>query len=279
LDTLNENLEKKGYLPQIDLLKGAAILSILFLHFFKEAEAMLPDPVWALLQTAVPVFVFVMGFNMARAFAFKPRGLRQYFKGRAKRLLPGFLIVFAASLLLGIFFGLPLDFGERQLVGFFPVPGMGNYFIPLVFQFVILFPLLYYIYKKNPIAALIALFAIDAGFEAGNLFGVTQIQIVYQYCILRYLAIIWLGFFFADRLSKAEMRKGLAVAAKMPGKFLGLLGRASYHIFLIQILIFSRVGSSFGISPVNKLLVSIAIGLLFYYLNSKALPAKRRQKK
>ncbi len=270
-------MTNKNYLPQVDIVKGLAIIAILLLHFLTETSR---DPATGLLSSlraiqpvfdlAVPAFILLMGFNMARAFALKPRSHRHYFAGRAKRVLPAFAIVFLASLALGIILKIPLDFGERQFVGFFPVPGAGNYFIPLVFQFIILFPLLFGIYKKNKLGSFFAMFGLDLIFEAGFVLGIVPIQIVYQYCIARFLVLIWVGFFLAEK-AKKRIKFGSITSQLVPLNYLGLLGKASYHIFLVQILAFSAIGTALGLNPLIKVLFSIAVGLGFYYANSLAL--------
>lgn len=266
---------KKGYLPQVDLVKGLAIIAILLLHFIAATKTQVPWAVLALLQTSVPVFVAVMAFNMARSSELKPRGIWQYFKGRAKRLLPAFFLAFAVTLLLGIFLGISLDFGERQLVGYFPVPGPGNYFIPLVFQFVILFPLLFKAFKKSKALSFAAFFGIDIAFEAANLWGIAPVQVVYSYCILRFMALVWIGFFTAE---KALSWKASAIAERLPLNILGLLGRASYHIFITQIILFSDVGSALGFNAIQKVLVSLAIGLVAFNADSRIFSKSKQRR-
>ncbi len=261
---------KAAYLPQIDLVKGVAIVFVVLIHFFTDINSLPPEFVRAVLCTAVPIFVLVMAFNATRSFVTRPRSLKQYFKARARRLLPAFFLTFVVSLLLGIAFNLSLRFGEQQLVGYFIVPGPGNYFIPLVFQFVILFPLLYWIYRRSPKLAFLTFIALNAGFEALNILDFAAVQVVYHYCIARFLAIVWLGFFLASRLGGQNIKTGLRAAAKLPLNFLGLFGRASYHIFLVQPLLFGEIGASFGITGLHKLLLSFAIGILFYYLDCLA---------
>ena len=268
---------KKGYLPEIDLVKGLAIIAILLLHFFTESQKQMFgitlaffQGIMPLLDLAVPAFVLLMAFNMARALSMKPRGLKEYFKSRAVRLLPAFFIVFAIVAALGILLGLTLKFGEQQLVGYFPIPGAGNYFIPLVFQFVLLFPLLFWIYKKSKVGSLVLLFGLDFAFEAAAFLQFGPVEIIYQYCIARFLALVWIGFFLSERCSEGSKRIS-KVVQWLPLKVLALFGIASYHIFLVQIVFFSAIGKQLGFTALEKVLLSLAIGILFYYVNKKLL--------
>jgi len=117
----------KGYLPVVDFAKGLAIIGVLLLHFFTETKAQLSgfwlsfhEAGMPVLNLAVPAFVFLMAFNMAYALGIKPRSLVQYFKGRALRLLPAFLVAFFASLFFWNPAGASAEFRDAAGGGLFP---------------------------------------------------------------------------------------------------------------------------------------------------------------
>ncbi len=252
----------------IDYIKGLAIISVLLLHLLPEQTT--PAVIWIVISQAVPTFMLVMGFNAALSSRMRPRSIRDYLKTRAKRILPFFAAAFAASLALGLALNIPIRIGGQQLIGYFPVPGAGNYFIPLVFQFVLLFPLMHYIYRRSPKASLLAFFGLNIAFEAGKIAGIQGIAVVYQYCIARFLALIWIGFFLAEKVARTGIKKRPEKATTLL-KPLAVLGMASYHIFLTQILLFSEIGDALAIPTWTMAWLIIALGVSLYYLNKEML--------
>ena len=121
----------------IDLLKAIAILSVLTLHAWKDT------PFYAVLIYAVPLFVFLMGYNSFGSFRRKFNGDLPFFylgylKDKAARFIPPLLVVaFVYALILG---QNPILETRHALAGVFrmtqyTLPGPGSYFVPLITQF------------------------------------------------------------------------------------------------------------------------------------------------
>lgn len=178
--------------------------------------------------------------------------------------------------------------GPENLIGYLPITGPGNYYISILIQYTILAPLLYYFYKKNRVISIIGSFIVN--FVGEVLINyIVQDNFIYSACLVRYLFLIYLGFYLYDtiiqnnfEISSRKVKFFLIVGFilsllylimdkywKIPifnqrwskqlflGNFyqIGLvylmmrylpekvgkldrIGKASYHIFLVQILYF-----------------------------------------
>lgn len=181
---------------QIDVLKGLAIIAVIIQHTIDAQDLLGPGTVgtaataasatvatpsfhisgaalifFLLLSTrqAVPIFVILLGVNWSLSFirrryvSLKDGYSKDYFARRLKRFYVPYLIILAVSLLVGLFetyvSGInQISLSIFALVGVVPVYAPGNYFIILVFQFVLLFPLLFYIYRRLPRLLIVASF-------------------------------------------------------------------------------------------------------------------------
>ena len=210
----------------IDVLKGLAILGVITIHIQGVTDVSLGffDLV---LQLSVPIFMAVMGFNYAISWE-RNNNLKQYFLRRIKRLLPPFFVALAVSTILGILLNIPLKFGERQLVGYFFIEGSGNYFIPVIFQFVLFFPILYFIFKRSWVAALL----LFAGLQF--LLPIPLVNITLQYNLIRFLPFVFIGLLLSK---KADWIRRHDFGFKP----LEVYGKYSYHLFLAQVVFFSSI--------------------------------------
>jgi len=208
---------------QIDLIKGLAIIAVVTQHTLRLDIQIAIGSNFHIYQ-AVPIFILLMGLNSARSF--KARGLtslrEMYSRGqllrRYKRLLIPLFIAFNASLVLGIWMTMrygpgQLYFGPFSLLGNLPTPGTGNYFIGLALQFVLVFPLLYWLYRKKPWLMLVSAFAIDAAFVllASRSGIICAYPKLYAWNILRFLSIIALGIWLSDGMSLRSRRNAFLV--------------------------------------------------------------------
>jgi hypothetical protein len=192
-----------------------------------------------------------------------------------------------------------------MLLGALPANGDGNYFIAIALQFVVLLPALRWLLAKGPWVFLGTCFAIDLSFQvlAGQ-FALNDY--LFKACILRYLFLLALGMLLASGHrfwpllpvsfaylvavtmgvkfpfitgwdSQALFAAGYTIALVTLGlrfrypRLLEELGRASWHIFLVQILWFGqvadivagRLGLHAAASVAVSVAVCLAIGLFF----------------
>lgn len=340
----------KKHLLEIDLIKGIAIISVILTHCLPYNDNFM---VLRMLTTsmALPIFILLLGRNMAASFEkhhylnSDSLNLVSYFKNRIKRFLIPFIPIFFLSLILGLVFYHEVYFGAKTFVGYLPLPGPGDYFITVLLQFIIIFPLLYSLYRRSPRFTLIGTFALSFIFEliSAKLSILNANSYLYYANILRYLFLITLGLWviegfephkrFRSRQESLIVLMGLVVSTVyllafsffhwqfpyfnnfwgteyptlgsylfimafyplaiymlefkfLPSssnnrvvKFIQYLGKASYHVFLIQILFFAVLYNPYGfilrhglLGPITggiaavliSLIVTIPVGLLFY---------------
>ncbi|WP_424355973.1 acyltransferase family protein [Methanobacterium sp. MBAC-LM] len=335
--------ESRHYL-QIDILKALAIISVIVLHTIPPNMVKHPVSIFIIYQ-AVPVFFVLMAVNALMSF--KRRNYTvlssiypNYLKSRFERIVYPLIVVWILSLVIAVLLNKEIYIGTMTLIGYMPLSGPGNYFISILLQFVLLFPILYWLYKYNPKYVLIAGFILNFAFEvlAAQVPALGNNSYWYRACILRYLFLIVLGMWLVDNFEPARLKSlikrknlliGLVVSIiyitgvsifslKFPyfqGSWqpqtvlsffyplflcaLGIkylpsvsnrvwnsfrvIGKASYHIFLVQMLFFVSglqliifdlnlqnvlVVKILAVSIINVLIL-VGLGLLFYYMDSK----------
>jgi peptidoglycan/LPS O-acetylase OafA/YrhL len=153
---------KRPYYFQLDVLKAIAIAFVVMDHSLTwEVKGWIGSLFWE--RLSIPFFLMVMGFNMAISFKYSgATSLREYytweyFKRKITRYVLPFLILYMGSILLGLYFGF-LSFNEYTWLGFLPFWGPGNWFIPLLFGSIVVFPLAYWAFRKQPIITMLLCF-------------------------------------------------------------------------------------------------------------------------
>ncbi len=159
-------------LAQIDLLKGMAILAVVTGHTLSRGQLVESGARFWMWQ-AVPVFVVLMGLNTTGSqWRHGLAGLRAlysraYVLTRFDRFYVPFLVVLVASSALALAEGTLTAKGLAHglVLGNLPFTGPGNYFITFLFQFVVIFPLFYWVYRRAPGPVVVGSFAAAAMFE------------------------------------------------------------------------------------------------------------------
>ncbi len=168
----------KGNLLQIDILKAIMIFLVIFDHFVAwNIKREIGVSLWE--RISIPVFLVIMGFNMGLSFqkdgisTLKELYSWKYFKKKILRYLVPFFILYLASTFIGLFiYGFDFEamyYGQfypehgpiNYFIGILPFWGPGNWFIPVIFGSILIIPLLYWIFTKNKVLALLACFVIE----------------------------------------------------------------------------------------------------------------------
>ncbi len=332
---------KQLYYPQIDLMKCLAIILIIVLHTVPTKVLGLTYADFHIWQ-AVPVFLVIMGITSVISYErLSYTRLGEYYSlknmvHRCRRILVPFAIVFMVS----IVFGIVRHFnylGWGSLLGVLPIPpAPGNYYLSILFQFLIFVPLIMYFFRKNMFGCILFMVGANLAFE----YLVSRMNLAdtyfyyYLICLLRWMANIAVGMYIGKELVKkgyidilgkhnrllrvgillsilylvvmvfTQFRLPISVewmgtqnllsvgyplllvslmlnvkidnfAKSFSGRILTTIGKASYHIFLVQMLYFGLEYGHYGwdvISGIESLVINITItvvmGVAFYYLDN-----------
>lgn len=331
----------------IDLLKGYAILGVLWQHAVPASITnALGGNLWA--RPAVPIFFILLGFNLATSLTRRGRPsldratLADYARRRLTRIAVPFLVVLAVGYVIAAAQG-TLRAGPALVIGGMPVNAPGNYFITAMIAFVVAMPFLVFAYSRRPVATVAACIALDVAFEAivylANRHGITALgpaNYPYQSNPLRWLAPVALGIWISTdpRLTARRNRWLVLLAAPsavylillqtdparfpfVPAGFLGMTnalaapwallivltglrvlpadvprnpigrglaaaGRASYHVYLVQMLwmgvvavhLWAGLGTAAraAVAPID---FAVCLGLGWLYF--RVLPGSRPQ--
>lgn len=224
MSTPNQLVPKRHY-PQIDILKGLAIISVIALHSLSRPVLQQTFAVYHIWQ-AVPLFMVMMGLNLG--LGLKPLSLsrlytKEYFRKKATRILIPFLLVFIVSILLGLLWKQLFDrdvlqFSVYTLVGILPVTGRGNYFITLLLQSILVLPLLGYCFSKRPVLTTIGLLILEVLFLLASkhyqLFD--KKAYLYSAALPRYFTALAYGLWLTKAI-RQPLRWGVLFAFAMAG--------------------------------------------------------------
>jgi peptidoglycan/LPS O-acetylase OafA/YrhL len=167
------DLRLPGYVPGIDHLKAFAILSVIVMHTFP-TETVLGWGAPYYLWQAVPLFILIAGFTGAYGFrkrdsvslgeCYDPAILAR----RYSRLLVPFVLVWVLEAIIALSFQLvPLN-GWSLAASFLSGGwGWGSYFIPVIFQSLLVVPLLYFVARSRGPGSMIGIaLGTNIAFEA-----------------------------------------------------------------------------------------------------------------
>ena len=289
-NTNYELLEKKhdeslkSQLFQIDLLKAAMIFLVIFDHFVDwSIKREIGVSLWE--RISIPVFLVIIGLNMGLSFqregakTLKELYSWNYFKKKFFRYLAPFLILYAASTVIGLFlYGFDFEamyYGQfypdhgviNYFIGILPFWGPGNWFIPLLFGSILIVPLLYWLFNKSRILALISCFAIElvmhilVYFYIGDITTWEEVYIynIFATNVLYYLSGIGLGMWFSFGYKLTEKRN-LFMGILFP---ISLIFIILYQFFNFRIIIdgtqFLRGDYHFLFIPYSAFLVLLAL--------------------
>ncbi|MBY9005904.1 MAG: acyltransferase [Candidatus Lokiarchaeota archaeon] len=289
-DKINERKAKeKNYFFQIDVIKTICIICVIISHSISRFGFDI-ESYWQVIRP-VELFILLLGFNQGNSF--KRQGLKklgdmyttQYFKRMFWRIIFPLIIVnifcWIIDLIIyylngfhiqgwsnayGPVYGAVIDLGNTDpaiqaymLLGVPFFPGPGEYYITILLQFILIFPLLYKLFDKNPKLGLIICFLIELCFQiaAKNIPILHNLYEKYHFLfcgsIFRYFFLIGLGLYFINNSNLFSKKNAfiwpmLIIALYLitgAGLFNGspLLPSSWYPNELFEL----RWGSSFGI--------------------------------
>lgn len=154
----------------LNLFKALAVIAVILIHTtgtYLAAYAPKNSLDWnfylafdALLRPSVPLFVFLSGFGLARRYAKQKLHFKEFFSRRVVRIIPSYLFWSAIIYVSIKFFEPPAAQNANPLwkVFLFGRADIHLYFVPMIFQLYLLFPLLLPLVKKlGKLAVVVAL--------------------------------------------------------------------------------------------------------------------------
>ncbi|MFW9829086.1 MAG: acyltransferase [Candidatus Thorarchaeota archaeon] len=207
---------------QVDFLKAAMIFLVIFDHIVSWGiKSEIGVSFWE--RICIPVFLVLMGFNMG--LSFKRHGAKtlkelyswRYFKSKILRYIVPFLVLYAFSTIIGlIVYGFNVkdmwygqyypNHGFIQLfTGILPFWGPGNWFLPVIFQSILIMPLIYWAFAKRSYLTLVLCFVVEIAMQLivflfiGEITSWEEAHILglFMTSILFYLSAIGLGIWFS----------------------------------------------------------------------------------
>jgi len=203
---------------QVDLLKSLMILLVILDHSLAYANLYGKGfELWE--RTAIPIFLIIMGFNMGKSFAREgDKSLRElyswnYFKKKFWRYVYPYIILYIVGTIFGfILYGaaFPDTFNENWFLEYIVfqkslLEGPGNWFIPVLFQSILIIPLLYRAFSKSPKLSLALCFIIEFIMHLVIFFVIGEATSLedllrehnFRYIILLYLSAVGMGIWFS----------------------------------------------------------------------------------
>jgi fucose 4-O-acetylase-like acetyltransferase len=193
----------------IDALKGILILFVLLMHYPTSYSGIVLEILFGfVIQFAVPAFMFLSGYVQAKSM--QRRKIQSFEDAYACPLITGkilrFLLPYAFFFLLAqVFYRLVrmytigvFEYGVLALFFDFLKGGYGpgSYYVPLLFQLIFLFPLVYAIIEKKGKHGLFLCLMANIAFEVlKQAFGMQESE--YRLLIFRYLFLIACGCYMA----------------------------------------------------------------------------------
>lgn len=275
----------KHYL-QIDILKAFAMISVIIIHTIS-LSIINKNLIFVFIHSffliqAVPLFLLIMGRNSGASF--KKHNFNnisdiytvKYFKERFLRFVLPFVFIFILSLIVGILLDKNLYFGFFTFLGYLPLPGPGNFFISMVFQFIFIFPLIYLFYIRNKKLTIIFSFIVNIIFEiiAANFLLSSFGLEFYTSCVLRYIFLITLGLWLLDNFNPEQINDFFHKKIVIVGSIISILYLTLSTFFTYRFPTFLFLSSNWG----SQNILSFFYPLVLFAIGFKVLPSNIKNK-
>lgn len=141
--------------PGIDILKFLAVTAVIVIHVVSRyQQTNILIAVDQLQRFCVPLFVALSGFGLALGYTHKAINLLDFFRKRALRLLPWYLF-FATVIIFAVTYIFHENFALYDHLAIWRLYVLGRadihlYFVPMILQLYLLFPILLVLFKKFP---------------------------------------------------------------------------------------------------------------------------------
>lgn len=265
----------------IDLLKAFAVIAVICTHFPWENPNKFVMGYFV--DMAVPVFMMISGYNLSRSYEkADDRTAKQkvnWVFSHIRHFLIPWLLIFAMEELGNLY--LKKEYSAGELLYYFLKGGWGPgaYYVPMLFQLIIVFPFIYRLIKMKQVKGVLAGGVLNLLYELiVHISGLNAL--LYAIFIFRYLFIITLGCYLY--LHKAKMHKSILAGMFMAGSlFIFMTGCREMQLPIFRLrtnvsmltglyifpLIYIIIEKFKNVSGENKIGKSISIvGKYTYYI-------------
>ena len=190
---INNGKETKKRIDFLDYMKAICVIMVIITHYEWEDKT---SPFFTMLiNMAVPVFMIISGYNFAMSNRKKADGeLKkmygwQMIKPKLVRFLAPFMTICFIEILL-----LAMEHKNIHPLRIFLLGayGPGSYYVPIMLQLLVIFPIIYILVEKNAKIGIIIAGSANLIFEiCVKLFEMDKYY--YRLCIGRYLLLIAFG--------------------------------------------------------------------------------------
>lgn len=328
-------MQKRIYF--LDYMKAISVLMVIITHI-DWAEKNLFQFLF-IINMAVPIFMIISGFNFDMSYT-KRIQAREATLGRPATIWEQLQIMYSPANLWPriVRFATPfipiailewilksvahveVSVPRLFLLGGF---GPGSYYVPLLFELLAIFPIIYLLVKAHPYIGMMSVAFFQFAYEAWVAYSGFE-KYWYRLLIFRYLLLIAFGCFLHQhpdkRLHKRTIFSMFVIGAeylllyhmgikfsmfrfwsptvlpadfyimavmvvlfrlfyhsRIPGRFgtlMETIGKASYHIFLIQMVYYHfDLGGpifswNYGLQIICNILITVSIGIGYFYLEN-----------
>lgn len=332
---MKEEKESKKRIDFLDYLKAICVIMVIITHYEWEDKT---SPFFTMLiNMAVPVFMIVSGYNFAMSNRKKADGQLkkmygwQMIKPKLVRFLVPFVTICFIEILLLIIENKNIHPFRIFLLGAY---GPGSYYVPIMLQMLVIFPIIYILVEKNAKIGIIVAGSANLLFEIlVKIFEMDKYY--YRLSIGRYLLLIAFGCYIylypEHRVKKSQLIlmffSGLAYiiavfsfdaelflfeywkTTAMPvafyifpivimlfrkfyhitipgviGELMTQIGKASYHIFLTQMVYYhfelggKIMRAEWYLAVPFNLVITLVVGLLFFEFDKRFLKKVKKVK-
>ncbi|MBS4537869.1 acyltransferase [Clostridium sp. D2Q-11] len=235
-ELINEKNKKKNRLIAIDYLKTISILLVIFTHAISaKFNDRILGPFW--IDMAVPIFMIISGLTYS--LSAKRKDINKFSEwfiwDNLKKKLTRVLIPYAViiSIEVGAYTIIdPQSFGKLLYKVTTGGWGPGSYYIPILLQLMVIFPLLFISFNKYPKSTMILAFSIHLAFDIYSNMLPIETKI-YRLLIFRYLAFIMMGIMLYHYPRKVKKKgKELIVLAILSGAYIWMCTYYGYKPFI-----------------------------------------------
>ena len=309
----------------LDFIKGLSILFVIITHYSWNINQRLSMlfPFW--IDMAVPMFMIISGYLFALSYqkkgcvtVIKCFRINLILKRVIRFTVPYLMMTLIEQLSLLLYFDKPIRIKDIVRTVASGGVGPGSYYYPILLQFIIIMPLIFFLIYKFDYKGLLGCVSANLFFEIVKS-GLFISEGAYRLLIFRYITVIAFGCYFA--IGKNQLKAGLKLSMLFFGviyiivfQYFGytpffmkywtgtsmfacmyiipivsllircdriklapieLLGRASYNIFLSQMvfyaffadLIYSVLNNMF-LQLLISILICVLSGVGFYFLET-----------